>query len=139
MALFTRPVRLKPEQREALKEFECGERALDLWLKTKALSNEIAGGSRTFFSISKETGELTGFFYLASHSVEHEGLRAKLRRNQPSSLLAILLGRLAVSKRYQRHGLGVRCIFSSPAVRVGDPLFTGFDARLHQILRNVMH
>lgn len=42
MVPFTRPVRLKPEHREALKEFECGERALDLWLKTKALSNEIA-------------------------------------------------------------------------------------------------
>lgn len=106
MALFTRPVRLKPEHREALDKFECGERALDLWLQTKALPNEVTGGSRTFVSFSTETGELAGFFSLASHSVEHDDLRAKLRRNKPSLLPTILLGRLAVSKRYQRHGLG---------------------------------
>ena len=99
MALFTRPVRLKPEHREALDKFECGERALDLWLPTKALPNDVTGGSRTFVSFSTETGELAGFFSLASHSVEHDDLRAKLRRNKPSPLPTILLGRLAVSKR----------------------------------------
>ena len=116
MALFTKPVRLKPEHRETLEAFECGERALDLWLKTKALSNEINGGRRSFVSFSTETGELAGFFSLASHSVEHDELRSKLRRNQPAPLPVILLGRLAVSKRYQRHGLGESLL--SEAVRI---------------------
>lgn len=116
MALFTKPARLKEKHREALERFECGERALDLWLKTKALVNEVNGGSRTFVSFSTETGELAGYFSLASHAVEHDDLRAKLRRNMPAPLPVILLGRLAVSKHYQRHGLGESLLYE--AVRI---------------------
>jgi len=116
MALFTKPARLKEECREALESFECGERTLDLWLKTKALANEVNGGSRTFVSFSTETGELAGYFSLASHAVEHDDLRAKLRRNMPAPLPVILLGRLAVSKHYQRHGLGESLLYE--AVRI---------------------
>lgn len=66
MVPFTRPVRLKPEHREALKEFECGERALDLWLKTKALSNEIAGGSRTLSLFQRKRGNWPANFLCRS-------------------------------------------------------------------------
>ena len=52
MALFTKPARLKEEHRGSLERFECGERALDLWLKTKALANEVNGVSCTFVSFS---------------------------------------------------------------------------------------
>ena len=116
MALFTKPARLKEEYREALESFECGERTLDLWLKTKALANEVNGGSRTFVSLSTETGELAGYFSLASHAVEHDDLRPKLRRNRPAPFPVILLGRLAVSKHYQRHGLGESLLYE--AVRI---------------------
>lgn len=116
MALFTKPVRLHAIHRDLLENFECGERSLDLWLKTKALSNEMTGGSRTFVTFSTVTGELAGYFSLASHSVEHDDLRAKLKRNMPSPLPVILLGRLTVSKKYQRHGLGESLLFE--AVRI---------------------
>lgn len=116
MALFSKPVRLTQEHRPALANFDCGERTLDLWLKTKALANEMKGGSRTFVTFSVATGELAGFFSLASHAVKHEDLKAKLRRNMPAPLPAILLGRLAVAKKYQ--GLGVGASLLSEAVRI---------------------
>ena len=98
MALFTKPGPLKEEHQELFQNFNCGERTLDNWLKTKALENEIRGASRTFVSFSTETGDVAGYFSLASHSVRHVDLRAKLRRNMPEPLPVILLGRLAVDR-----------------------------------------
>lgn len=106
MALFTKPVPLKEDYANSFQSFECGERALDNWLKHQALLNEIKGASRTFVSFAVETGEVAGYFSLSSHSVEHNSLRAKLRRNMPNPLPVILLGRLAVHTRFQKHGLG---------------------------------
>lgn len=116
MALFTKPGPLKEEHQELFQNFNCGERTLDNWLKTKALENEIRGASRTFVSFSTETGDVAGYFSLASHSVRHVDLRAKLRRNMPEPLPVILLGRLAVDRRYQQHGLGESLLYE--AVRI---------------------
>ena len=106
MAMFSRPVPLQPVHRRFFENFDCGDNTLNLWLKVKALPNEQKGGSRTYLSFSNQTGELAGYFALSSHSVSHESLRAKLRRNMPAPLPVILLGRLAVAKPFQRHGLG---------------------------------
>ena len=108
-----------------LESFECGERSLDLWLKTRALANETTGASRTFVTFSTVTGECAGYFSLASHSVDHDDLKAKLRRNMPAPVPAILLGRLVVSKPYQEHGLGQSFLYE--AVRISQQVaqYTG--------------
>lgn len=107
---------MSESHRDLLESFECGERSLDLWLKTRALANETTGASRTFVTFSTVTGECAGYFSLASHSVDHDDLKAKLRRNMPAPVPAILLGRLAVSKPYQEHGLGQSLLYE--AVRI---------------------
>ena len=79
--------------------------SLNGWLVRKALYNEIHGGSRTYV-LSTSNGELAGFFCLAAHSVEHEDFRSKFRRNMPNPVPVILLGRLAVDKKFAGCGVG---------------------------------
>ena len=85
--------------------FDCGVQSLNGWLVRKALYNEIHGGSRTYV-LSTSDGELAGFFCLAAHSVEHEDFRSKFRRNMPNPVPVILLGRLAVDKKFAGCGVG---------------------------------
>ena len=50
--------------------------------------------------------ELAGYFCLSTHSVERSNFRAEFKRDMPNPIPTILLGRLAVGEKYQRHGLG---------------------------------
>ena len=106
MARFSKPIPITAEDAPALASFECGESDIDQWLRRRALANDIRGGSRTYLVLSLDDGELAGFFALSTHSVEHCSLRASLRRNMPAPLPVILLGQLAVSKKFQGQGLG---------------------------------
>ena len=49
--------------------------------------------------------ELAGYFCLSTHSVERSNFRAEFKRDMPNPIPTILLGRLAVAEKYQRHGL----------------------------------
>ena len=105
-SLFAPPVRLCDKHKELLHSFHCGERALDLWLRTDALPNEARGASRTYVVLSTGTGQLAGFFCLSMHDVERTELGAQIKPGMPKPVPAILLGRLAVALQYQCHGLG---------------------------------
>lgn len=86
--------------------FECGERVLDDWLRGRALKNEQTGASRTFVSIDSETGLVAGFYCLAASSLALEDAAGRVRRNMPSPVPVILIGRLAVDARFVGRGLG---------------------------------
>ena len=105
MVRFLPPRPLQQADESRLPGFDCGSEPLNRWLAQKALHNEKTGGSRTYV-VSTETGELAGYFCLAAHSVEHGDLKAKCRRNMPNPVPTILLGRLAVDKKYAGRGLG---------------------------------
>lgn len=90
---------------EQLEKFDCGNLSLNDWLLYHARGNEANGGSRTFVLISVK-GEIAGFYSLANDRLEHKGIRAVLKRNMPDHIPVILLGRLAVAKDYQGHGIG---------------------------------
>ena len=105
MASFLPPRPLQQADEARLPGFDCGSEPLNLWLAQKALHNDKTGGSRTYV-VSTESGELAGYFCLAAHSVEHGDLKAKYRRNMPNPVPTILLGRLAVDKKYAGRGLG---------------------------------
>ncbi len=102
---FSAPVRLELSHKPLLNDFSCGNRAMDDWLKHRALQNEIRGGSRTYLVFSS-TGEIAAYYCLSAHSISHDDLRAKAKRNTPSPIPAIHLGRLAVALKYQKQGLG---------------------------------
>lgn len=105
MASFLPPRPLQQADETRLLGFDCGSEPLHRWLAQKALHNDKTGGSRTYV-VSTETGELAGYFCLSAHSVEHGDLKAKYRRNMPNPVPTILLGRLAVDKKFAGRGLG---------------------------------
>jgi GNAT superfamily N-acetyltransferase len=88
-----------------LRDFECGEPALDEWLKRRALNNHLSGASRTFVVVDDEQ-RVRGFYALAAGAVVHQMATPSVRRNMPDPIPVMVLGRLAVDRRSQGMQLG---------------------------------
>jgi GNAT superfamily N-acetyltransferase len=86
-----------------LDAFDCGVASLDDWLKRRARRNEADGASRTFVACTGTN--VIGYYSLAAGSVLHEIATGKARRNMPDPAPVILLGRLAVDRRWQGKGI----------------------------------
>ena len=84
--------------------FASGVAPLDDWLKRHALHNEIEGGSRTF--VVCEGQRVVGYYSLAAGSVLPSVTTGRVRRNMPSPVPVVLLGRLAIDRTWQGRGLG---------------------------------
>jgi GNAT superfamily N-acetyltransferase len=95
-----RPIRAE----DPLAEFDCGVPVLDAWLAQRALDNEASGASRTYVVCS--AGKVAGYYCLATGSIEPALAPGRVRRNMPSPIPTIVLGRLAVDRRYRGQGLG---------------------------------
>lgn len=88
-----------------LDAFDCGEPALDEWLKRRAWANHGSGASRTFV-VADEDGCVRGYYALAAGAVSHELATGKIRRNMPDPVPVLVLGRLAVDRSSQGVHLG---------------------------------
>ena len=88
----------------ALADFDCGELSLNEWLKRRALKNHAAGASRCFVLCAGAA--VVGYYSLSAGAISHESAPKALRRNMPDPLPVLLLGRLAVDKRYHNQRLG---------------------------------
>lgn len=86
--------------------FDCGEASLDEWVRSRALRNEKTGASRTFVSVDSESGSVAGYYCLSASSLTHEEATSNLRRTMSEPIPVILIGRLAVDKRFTGLGLG---------------------------------
>lgn len=84
--------------------FDCGHPELGDWLRGRAQSNEDARGSRCFVICERQ--RVVGYYALAAGSIERAQTAGTVRRNMPNPIPAIVLGRLAVDKAWQGHGLG---------------------------------
>ena len=87
-----------------LATFDCGEAFLNDWLKRRALKNHASGASRCFVVCFSAT--VIGYYSLSAGAICHESAPKNLRRNMPDPLPVLLLGRLAVDKRYHNQGIG---------------------------------
>jgi GNAT superfamily N-acetyltransferase len=87
-------------------EFVSGQGVLDSWLQTRAIKNDATGASRTYVTTLTGTTTVAGYYSLAASAVELEQAPGKMRRNMPARIPVILLGRLAVHRDHQGHGLG---------------------------------
>ena len=85
--------------------FECGEPALDEWLRRRALPNEESGASRTYV-VSAGQRRVVGYYALAVGAVAHAGAPGRIRRNMPHPVPVMVLGRLAIDQVWQGRGLG---------------------------------
>jgi GNAT superfamily N-acetyltransferase len=101
-AVLTAPERLTPEH--DCSTFDSGSQTLDGWLRRRALRNEAEGASRTY--VACQGNQVAGFYCLASGAVMRLDAPGKIRRNMPEPIPVMVLGRLAVDRRFQRQGLG---------------------------------
>ncbi|MFL5260384.1 MAG: GNAT family N-acetyltransferase [Hyphomicrobiales bacterium] len=98
-------------------DFESGVRSLDEWLRRRARANQVSGASRTF--VACEGRRVAGYYAVASGAVAISSTTARLRRNMPDPVPVVLLGRLAVDRRYQGAGIG-RALFRDAAQRISE-------------------
>ena len=87
-----------------LDRFVCGETSLDEWLRKRALRNHASGASRCFVVCAG--AEVVGYYSLSAGAISHEAVPKPMRRNMPDPLPVLLLGRLAIDRRYHNQGLG---------------------------------
>jgi GNAT superfamily N-acetyltransferase len=98
-----------------LTSFDSGVPSLDDWLKRRATLNQASGASRTF--VTCEGVQVIGYYCLASSAVAPAAAPGRFRRNMPDPVPVVVLGRLAVARSHQSHGLG-RSLFQDAARRV---------------------
>lgn len=87
-----------------LANFDSGESSLNEWLKKRAFKNHMTGASRCFVLCSGV--DVIGYYSLSAGAISHEAAPKGMRRNMPNPLPILLLGRLAVDKRYHNRGIG---------------------------------
>lgn len=84
--------------------FDCGELSLNLWLKSRAIKNNTSGASRCFVICDKK--EVVGYYCLSAGAITRESAPKIMRRNMSNPLPVLVLGRLAIDKKYHNKGLG---------------------------------
>lgn len=104
--------------------FECGVPALDDWLKRRARNNAAQGATHTYVVTDAAlpptmtaTPPVIAYYALAAGAVAVAAAPGRVRRNMPDPIPVIVLGRLAIDRRYQGHGLG-RALFRDAGLRV---------------------
>ncbi len=103
MGRLTRPAPLSGTER--LDDFDSGEPVLDDWLRRHAAKNEASGASRTFV-VCDARRRVAGYYALATGAVTRAEAPGAVRRNMPEPIPVLVLGRLAVDRRWQGKGVG---------------------------------
>jgi predicted N-acetyltransferase YhbS len=84
--------------------FDCGRESLNQWFRRHAWRNQEAGTSRTSVICDTETQSVVGHVSLATGQMQRAYLPKAAQRNRPDPIPIILLGQLAVDRRYQKRG-----------------------------------
>lgn len=95
-----RPLR-KDDDRTA---FDCGRDSLNQWFRRHAWHNQEGNVSRTNVVCDPVTGAIAGYVTLSTAQVERGHLPKAAQRNRPDPIPAVLLGQLAIDRRYQGKG-----------------------------------
>ena len=109
-----------------LDDFDCGEPALDEWLKRHARAAQASDSARVFVTTLDDAETVAGYYALAAAQVSPDDARARALKGQPRAraVPAILLARLAVDRGHQGSGLGrsllqdvlLRCVDAAEAI-----------------------
>ncbi len=84
--------------------FDCLVGLINEWLIRRALKNDYSGGSRTY--VVCDGNQVVGYYAIAAGSIGRGDAPGRIRRNMPNPIPALVLGRLAVDRRYQGSGIG---------------------------------
>jgi GNAT superfamily N-acetyltransferase len=102
----------KNDDREA---FDCGEDALDEFLRRYARKSHQVGGAKTFLAIDDADNEtILGFYSLSSASVDYARTPEIVRRGLARhDVPGFRLARLAVDRKVQGQGLGGQLLLAA--------------------------
>lgn len=97
--------------RDDVEGFDCGRESMNQWLRRHARRNQAHDLSRTTVFTEEETDAIIGYVTLAAGRIEREYLPKSAQRNRPEAIPVILLGQLAVDKRFQGRGFARQLLF----------------------------
>lgn len=100
-----------------LTRFASGAASLDEWLRRRARGNQVSGASRTF--VVSDGPFVVGYYAVSSGGIVVASALGRFRQNMPEPFPIALLGRLAVDRTWQGHGIG-RALFRDCAMRVAN-------------------
>lgn len=86
-----------------LSAFDCGEPALNDWLRQRALKNE-SRFSRTY--VVCEGNRVVAYYCISVGAVDRAAAPGRIRRNAPDAIPVSVVGRLAVNRDHAGKGLG---------------------------------
>ncbi len=88
--------------------FSCGSSDLDEYLKTRAGQDEKKNFARVFVLVGDEPSSIAGYYTVSNLGINIGELPEEVAKKLPRYPIvpAALIGRLAVSEKYQGQGLG---------------------------------
>ena len=101
--------RIEPLGREHERaRFDCGEAALDEYLRRYARQNQDSGLARTFVAVGgAEPGRVLGYYSVAVGAIDRANLPVQAAKRFPGFPLPVArIARLAVDRAHQGQGLG---------------------------------
>jgi len=110
MAWHEEPIK-KKHDREA---FDCGEEALNEFLRRYARKSHELGGAKTFLAMDDADNKaILGFYSLSPASVDYARMPEIIRRGARHDVPGFRLARLAVDRRLQRQGIGGQLLLAA--------------------------
>jgi len=95
------------KQRHDRTGFDCGVPTLNDWLATKVSQYEKKDLARNFVLVEPEQTVVKGYYALSNHTVIYEAPPEDQAKGLPQiDIPVVLIGKLAVDRSLQRHGLG---------------------------------
>lgn len=98
--------------------FDCGEVALNRYIQKQATQDCRRRIANCFVAIDSKSGNVAGYYTLSSASIPTLDLPEDITSRLPRypSIPAVRIGRLAVDKRFQGHGLG-KALLADAAIK----------------------
>ena len=111
-----------------LEAFDSGEAVLNEWLRKRALHDLQTAASRTYVACETGAPRVIAFYALSMGQILAQEVPGSMRRNMPKQIFAVVLGRLAIDRRWQGRGLGR--VLLADAVRRSQLAATEVSARV---------
>jgi len=101
-------IELLDTKKHSNKDFTCGEKQLDLYLRERATQERRKSITAVYVLREKISSIIIGYYTLSSFSISLTELPEDIIRKLPRyhALPTILIGRLAIDIQYQHEGLG---------------------------------